>query len=168
MLANQMKTTGLENAVFFGCDGTFGTDFLNRAGVNGEGSYHATPRTPPETPEKASFDQKYKDAYGVGPGELSPFTWNSYDCTTALIQMVKQVAILGEDGNLYIPRAALVDGIRNLTNWVGISGTYTCFPDGDCNIQGPHSTAWKTARLLLLTKFVSLHKKHRGGSWLSL
>lgn len=137
VLANQMKTTGLENAVFFGCDGTFGTDFLNRAGVNGEGSYHATPRTPPQTPEKTAFDQKYKDAYGVGPGELSPFTWNSYDCTTALIQMVKQVAILGDDGNLYIPRAALVDGIRNLTNWVGISGTYTCYPDGDCNIQGP-------------------------------
>lgn len=137
VLANQMKTTGLENAVFFGCDGTFGSDFLNRAGVNAEGSYHATPRTPPQTPEKTAFDEAYKTAYGIGPGELSPFTWNSYDCTTALIEKVGDVAILGDDGALYIPRGALVDAVRGLTNWTGISGTYTCVPVGDCNIQGP-------------------------------
>lgn len=137
VLANQMKTTGLENAVFFGCDGTFGTDFINRAGVNAEGSYHATPRTPPQTPEKEAFDAAYLAAYGVGPGELSPFTWNSYDTTTALIEKVRDVAFLGSDGALYIPRGALVAAVRGLTDWVGISGTYTCAPVGDCNIQGP-------------------------------
>ena len=137
VLANQMKTTGLENAVFFGCDGTFGTDFLNRAGANAEGSYHATPRTPPQTPEKTAFDAAYKAAYGAGPGELSPFTWNSYDCTTALIEKVGDVAVLGDDGALYIPRGALVDAVRGLKSWTGISGTYTCAPVGDCNIEGP-------------------------------
>jgi branched-chain amino acid transport system substrate-binding protein len=137
VLANQMKTTGLEKAVFFGCDGTFGTDFLNRAGANAEGSYHATPRTPPETPKKAAFDAAYKAAYGVGPGELSPFSWNSYDCTTALIEKVGDVAVLGDDGALYIPRGALVDAVRGLKDWTGISGTYTCAPVGDCNTEGP-------------------------------
>ncbi len=137
VLANQMKTTGLEKAVFFGCDGTFGTDFLNRAGANGEGSYHATPRTPPQTPEKEAFDAAYKAAYGAGPGELSPFTWNSYDCTTAIIEKVGDVAILGDDGALYIPRGALVDAVRGLNGWTGISGTYTCAPVGDCNTEGP-------------------------------
>jgi len=137
VITNNMKTTGLENAVFFGCDGTYGTDYLNRTGENGEGSYHATPRTPPATPEKDAFDAAYTEAYGVGPGELSPFSWNSYDCTTAIMQMVTEVAVMGDDGALYIPRGALVDGIRNLTNWTGISGTYTCAPDGDCNIEGP-------------------------------
>jgi len=137
VIANNMKTTGLENAVFFGCDGTFGTDFLNRAGENAEGSFHATPRTPPDTPEKANFDVCYTEAYGVGPGELSPFTWNSYDTTTALTQKVKELAMLGDNGSLYIPRGALVDGVRNLTNWTGISGTYSCAPVGDCNIEGP-------------------------------
>jgi len=137
VLANQMKTTGLEKAVFFGCDGTFGTDFLNRAGANGEGSYHATPRTPPQTPAKEAFDAAYKAAYGVGPGELSPFSWNSYDCTTALIEKVGDVAVLGKDGALYIPRGALVDAVRGLSGWTGISGTYTCAPVGDCNTEGP-------------------------------
>ena len=74
---------------------------------------------------------------GVGPGELSPFTWNSYDCTTAIIEKVGDVAVLGADGALYIPRGALVDAVRGLNTWTGISGTYTCAPVGDCNIQGP-------------------------------
>ena len=137
VLVNQMKTTGLENVVFFGCDGTFGTDFLNRAGVNAEGTYHATPRTPPATPEKDKFDADYLAAYGVGPGELSPFTWNSYDCTTALIKKVGEVAVLGDDDALYVPRGALVAAVRGLSNYVGISGTYTCDDVGDCNIEGP-------------------------------
>jgi branched-chain amino acid transport system substrate-binding protein len=137
VITNNMKTTGLEDVVFFGCDGTFGTDYLNRTGANGEGSYHATPRTPPQTPEKTAFDEAYMAAYGVGPGELSPFTWNSYDTTTALMTKVTEVAMLGDDGALYIPRGALVDAVRNLTNYTGISGTYTCDEVGDCNVEGP-------------------------------
>ncbi len=137
VIANQMKTTGLENAVFFGCDGTFGTDFLNRAGANAEGSYAATPRTPPQTPEKDKFDADYMAAYGVGPGELSPFSWNSYDCVTALITKVREVAFVGADGALYIPRGALVAAVRGLTDYVGISGSYTCDATGECNVQGP-------------------------------
>lgn len=137
VLANQMKSTGLENAVFFGCDGTFGTDFLNRAGANAEGSYHAIPRTPPATDAKAKFDAAYLEAYGVGPGELSPFSWNSYDVTTVLISKVKELGFVGADGAMYIPRGALVDAVRNLTDYTGISGTYTCNEVGECNVEGP-------------------------------
>lgn len=140
VLTNNMKTSGMEDVVFFGCDGTFGVDYLSRTGANGEGTYHATPRTPPETPEKDAFDAAYIDRWGQAPGELSPFTWNSYDTTTALIEKVREVAVLGGDGSLYIPRGALVDAVRGLANWQGISGTYTCAPVGDCNIEGP--TFW--------------------------
>lgn len=137
VLANQMKTTGLEKVVFFGCDGTFGADFLKRAGVNAEGSYHAIPRTPPATPAKDKFDKAYLAAYGVGPGELSPYSWNSYDATTALITKVKEVAVLGADGALYVPRGALVAAVRGLKDYVGVGGTYTCNATGECNVQGP-------------------------------
>jgi hypothetical protein len=50
---------------------------------------------------------------------------------------VTEVAMLGDDGALYIPRGALVDAVRNLTNYTGISGTYTCDEVGDCNVEGP-------------------------------
>ena len=140
VLVNNMVTSGMEDVVFFGCDGTFGADFLARAGANGEGSYHATPLIPPETPEKDAFDAAYLERWGQAPGELSPFSWNSYDTTTMLISVVREIGFLGPDGSLYIPRGAMVDGVRNLTNYVGISGTFSCPPDGDCNVDGP--TFW--------------------------
>lgn len=136
-LANQMKSTGLENAIFFGCDGTFGADFITRTGANGEGSYAATPRTPPASEAKDKFDAAYETAYGKKPGELSPFTWNGYDVTAALISKVKEVAVLGTDGNLYIPREALVTAVRHLTDYKGIGGTYSCDATGECNTEGP-------------------------------
>lgn len=137
VLTNQMKSIGLEDAVFFGCDGTFGADFLSLTGENGEGSYHATPKEPPATDEKEKFDADYLAAYGVAPGVLSPFSYNSYDCVTALITEVKAAAVVGDDGALYIPRGAVVDAIRNLTDYTGISGTYTCDDTGECNVEGP-------------------------------
>ena len=39
VLVNGMKSAGLTDTVFFGCDGTFGQDFLDRTGENGEGAY---------------------------------------------------------------------------------------------------------------------------------
>lgn len=137
VLTNQMKTVGLENAVFFGCDGTYGLDFLNQAGDNAEGTYHTTPKSPPATDAKSNFDVCYETAYGVAPVVLSPFSYNSYDATTALIMAAKEAAMLGEDGSLYIPRGATIDAIRGLTGWVGISGTYTCDDIGECNSEGP-------------------------------
>jgi len=136
VLTNQMKTTGLEEAVFFGCDGTFGTDYLDRAGENAEGTYHTIPRSAAASEAKDHFDACYMEVYGVAAGELSPYSWNSYDATTALITKVKEVAVLGDDGTLYVPRGALVDAIRNLTDYVGIGNTITCDEIGECNALG--------------------------------
>lgn len=136
ILANQMKQTGLENAVFFGCDGTYGQDFLTRTGNNGEGAF-AVSLTPADTEEKLKFDAAYEETFGVQPGTLSPYTWNGYDVVATLIGQVKSVAILGSDGNLYIPRGALVDAVRNLKDVKGLTGTFTCDAKGECNASGP-------------------------------
>jgi branched-chain amino acid transport system substrate-binding protein len=39
VLVNQLGLAGLEGVVFFGCDGTFGQDFLDGTGDAGEGAY---------------------------------------------------------------------------------------------------------------------------------
>lgn len=137
VLTNQMKTLGLEDAVFFGCDGTFGADFLSLTAENAEGTYHATPKDPPVSEGKDKFDAEYLAAYGVAPVVLSPFSYNSYDCVTALIAKVKEVAVLGDDDALYVPRGAVVDAVRGLTDYTGISGTYSCSEIGECNTEGP-------------------------------
>ncbi len=136
VLVNQMDSAGLEDVAFFGCDGTFGADFLEGTDQNGEGAY-GTSLIPPSSPEKDAFDQAYEEQFGDPPGTLSPFTWNGYDSVAALIYAIEQVAILGDDGNLYIPRGALVAAVRGLTDYQGLGGTITCDETGECNATGP-------------------------------
>jgi len=104
VLVNELKQSGLEGVVFFGDDGTFGQDFLDRTGTNGEGAY-ATSLIPAASDAKVAFDAAYKAAYGTDPGKLSPYTWTAYDAGAVLIKAIKDTAIMGNDGNLYVPRA---------------------------------------------------------------
>jgi branched-chain amino acid transport system substrate-binding protein len=136
VLANQMGQSGLKGVVFFGCDGTYGADFITRAGKNAEGAYAVT-LEPPDSPANTAFKTAYKAAYGKDAGSLSPYTWNGYDVVAALISVIKTVAVKGGDGNLYIPRGALVAAVRGLKDYKGLSGTFTCDATGECNSSGP-------------------------------
>ena len=137
IIVNQMKQTGLENVVFFGDDGTYGADFLTRTGANGEGAFATIAPIPPDSAEKAAFDAAYLEKFGKEAGSLSPYTWNGYDCVAALISTVKAVAVTGTDGNLYVPRGALVKAVRSLTDYKGVGGTYSCDAVGECNTLPP-------------------------------
>lgn len=137
VVVNQMKQTGLEEVAFFGCDGTYGADFLTRTGANGENAFATIAPIPEESAEKAAFDAAYLEQFGKEAGSLSPYTWNGYDSTAGLISAVKSVAVLGTDGNLYIPRGALVTAVRTLTDYKGVGGTYTCDATGECNTLPP-------------------------------
>ena len=137
VIVNQMKQTGLEDIVFFGCDGTYGADFLSRTGANGENAFATIAPIPAESPEKAAFDAAYLEQFGKEAGSLSPYTWNGYDATGALISAVKSVAVLGTDGNLYVPRGALVTAVRTLKDYKGVGGTYSCDATGECNTLPP-------------------------------
>ena len=136
VLVNELKQTGLTNTIFFGDDGTFGDEFLKRTGANGEGAY-AVALTPPSSPAKTKFDAAYLATFGKAAGSLSPYTWNGYDVVAALISVAKTVGIKGADGNMYFPRSAMVNGVRHLTNYQGISGVFTCDATGECNSSSP-------------------------------
>ncbi|MFZ6026430.1 MAG: branched-chain amino acid ABC transporter substrate-binding protein [Chloroflexota bacterium] len=136
VIVNQMKSSGLENVIFFGDDGTFGQDFVDRTGANGEGAYASTP-LPASSPEKDKFDAAYEAAYATPPGKLSPYSWTAYDSAAVLISTIKSVAIKGSDGSLYIPRSALVDAVRAIKDYKGLSGMVTCDAVGECSASGP-------------------------------
>jgi branched-chain amino acid transport system substrate-binding protein len=136
ILVNQMKQAGLADTLFFGCDGTFGQDFLDRTGANGEGAY-ATALIPSSSDAKTKFDAAYLQKFGTEAGKLSPYTWTAYDSTAVLIYDIEQVAIKGDDGNLYVPRGTLVDTVRHTTGYQGISGEVTCNDIGECSASGP-------------------------------
>ncbi len=110
VIVNQMKQAGLDGVTFFGDDGTFGQDFLDRTGANGEGAY-STSLIPLDTPAKLAYDAAYLAAYAQPAGKLSPYSWTAYDSAAVLIQAIKSVAV-ESGGKLYIPRAALVAAVR--------------------------------------------------------
>ena len=135
VIVNQMKQSGLEGVIFFGDDGTFGQDFLDRTGANGEGAY-STSLIPPASDAKAKFDAAYLAAYGQPAGKLSPYSWTAYDSAAVLIKDIQSVAVLS-GGKLYIPRAALVAAVRATKDYQGLSGTITCDATGECSASGP-------------------------------
>ena len=136
MVVNQMMQSGLTGVVFFGDDGTFGQDFLDRTGANGEGAY-ATSLIPAASDAKTKFDAAYKTAYGTDAGKLSPYTWTAYDADAVLIKVIKDVAVLGDDGNLYVPRSALVAAVRGIKDYQGIAGVVSCDATGECASSSP-------------------------------
>lgn len=135
VLVNELETAGLGNAIFFGCDGTFGASFLERTGANGEGAY-GTSLIPPTSEAKDKFDTAYEKAFGVVPGKLSPFTWTAYDSVATLISVIKSIAVKSGD-TLYIPRSKLVEAVRGLKDYKGLTGTINCDAVGECNSTGP-------------------------------
>jgi branched-chain amino acid transport system substrate-binding protein len=136
VIINQMKAAGLTNTIFFGDDGTFGQDFLDRTAANGEGAY-ATALIPASSPVVDKFNTAYLSAYGQPAGKLSPYSWTAYDSVAVLIKTIESVGVKGSDGNLYIPRGALVTAVRNIKDYQGLSGVVTCSSTGECAGSGP-------------------------------
>lgn len=136
VLVNQMSQSGLSGVIFYGCDGTYGADFIARTGKNGEGAY-AVALVPPATDAVTKFNTAYKNAYGKEAGSLSPYSWNAYDAAAVLIEAIKKVAYVGDDGSLVVPHGALVDAVRATKDYKGLSGTITCDATGECNSSGP-------------------------------
>lgn len=135
VIAKDMPVAGLEDVILFSDDGTFGETFIELAGENAEGVYAAS-GAPVGGPRFEEFAEKFESAYGDPPGAVSTFSWHGYDVVDALIQQIKKVAILGEDGNLYVPREALIDAVNNMEGYQGLTGELSCI-DGECNATGP-------------------------------
>jgi branched-chain amino acid transport system substrate-binding protein len=134
VIAQGMPVAGMEDVILFSDDGSYGEAFIELAGENAEGVYAAS-GAPLESAAKAEFDAYYESVYGDAPGAISTFTWHGYDVVDALIQAIKSVAILGDDGKLYIPREALVAAVNGLTDYQGLTGLLTC-NGGECNASG--------------------------------
>jgi branched-chain amino acid transport system substrate-binding protein len=132
VLASQRADAGLGDALIMSGDGVFNDLFIQQAGDNAEDYYVTTFGEPQPSAAKAAFDQKYLSTYAVKPGTQSPFTWSGYDAINVIIVAIEKVAIVGQDGKLYIPRAALVAAVRATSGYKGITGVITCDKNGEC------------------------------------
>jgi branched-chain amino acid transport system substrate-binding protein len=136
-IVNGLSVAGLGDVKFISDDGTFGSTYIDLAGANAEGTYATSAGVPSGSDAKAAFDARYLETYGTAAGVLSGFTWFGYDASAVLAAAVKEVAIEGADGTLYIPRDALIAAVRGTKDFPGITGTISCSDVGECNATGP-------------------------------
>jgi branched-chain amino acid transport system substrate-binding protein len=130
VLATQMVAAGLEGVGFFGCDGTYGANYLDLGGEATEGTY-STFVPIPESDAFATFRADYQATYGDEQGKLSTFSPHSYDSATILINAIEAVAKKDGD-NLIIPRKALADEVRGTKGYTGLTGEINCSSTGEC------------------------------------
>ncbi len=130
VLVSQKDKAGLTNAIFFGCDGSYGTNYLDLAGPAAEGSYSTYVPIPPSD-AFSKFQADYEAAYGDPQGKLSPFSPHGHDSMAVILHCLDQVAIESGD-SLIIPRQALGQAVRSLKDYTGLTGTLT--NDGTGNL----------------------------------
>ena len=123
-------TTGLENVKTLGADGHYSADFLKAAGNAAVGHLQTSPNFSAFTGDYAGFVAKIKAEFGNDP--LSAFHAQAYDATNMLFAALEKVAVENADGSLTIPKGALRDAIFATKDFVGLTGTLSCTPTGDC------------------------------------
>ena len=134
-MVSQMAAAGLEGVLFFGCDGTYGTNYLDLAGDAAEGTYSTfVPVPPSEAFDK--FKADYEATYGDPQGKLSPFSPHGHDAAALLLKAIDEVAVKS-GRSLIIPRKALADAIRNIKGFEGLTGVLSCDQVGECGTAQP-------------------------------
>jgi branched-chain amino acid transport system substrate-binding protein len=131
VLVSQMESAGLKGVIFFGCDGTYGENYLKLAGKAAEGTY-STYVPIPESEAFEKFRARYKERYGDEQGKLSPFSPHGHDAMAIILAALEKVAVVQADGSLAIPRKALADAVRATKDFPGLTGTITCSEVGEC------------------------------------
>ncbi len=129
-LVSQKEAAGMAGVTFFGCDGSYGTNYLKLAGPAAEGSFS----TYVPIPESAAFDRfqaEYKANYGDEQGKLSPFSPHGYDATMLILNALDRVAIK-HGRQLVVPRKALAETVRGTSRYQGLTGMITCSEIGEC------------------------------------
>ncbi len=125
------STTGLENVRTLGADGHYNPDFLKAAGAAAVGHLQTSPNFSAFTGDYAGFIKKLKAEFGDA-SPLSAFHAQAYDATNMLFAALAKVAVENADGSLSVPKGALRDAILATKDFVGLTGTLSCTPTGDC------------------------------------
>lgn len=130
-LTSQVREiAGLEEVKLAGSDGIFTADFLKGAGPNVEGMYLSSPDTSQFPGGYKTFLDKHMAKYNEQP--LSIFHAHAYDATNIIFAALEKVAVVQDDGTIYVPRKGLRDAIYATKDFQGVTGTLTCSASGDC------------------------------------
>ena len=84
--------------------------------------------------KKPFYSEQYEKAYisTFGGQPLSVWNTSAFDATNLLFDSIQRIAVLGPDGSISIPRSALINAIRVINGYRGVSNQMVCKPTGDC------------------------------------
>jgi hypothetical protein len=84
------------------------------------------------------YSALYKSAYvsTFGGEPLSVWNTSAFDATNLLFDSIQRIAVLDSDGSIAIPRSALIEAIRMINGYRGVSNQMVCKPTGDCAQSG--------------------------------
>jgi len=80
------------------------------------------------------YESEYKPAYlsSYGKEPLSVWNTSAFDAANLVFDAIRRGAIVQSDGSLLLPRSALVEAMRVVDGYEGISNRLACTPTGDC------------------------------------
>lgn len=131
IVAQSSEIAGLENTILMGADGLLADSFPENAGPNVVDMYLSGPYV--SGAEYEAFLDKWDEKFGgVPPSGFHAF---AYDGTNILLDAIEEVAVVQDDGTIYVPRQALRDAIANTTDYTGLTGRLDC-SDNDYSAFG--------------------------------
>ncbi|HET6744825.1 MAG TPA: branched-chain amino acid ABC transporter substrate-binding protein [Candidatus Limnocylindria bacterium] len=130
------EVPGLEDTILAGADGIKDQGFIDAAGELAEelGMYFSGPDLNFGTAYTDDFLPKYREISGE-ENPIAPYHAHGYDAYNIIADAVEAVGLTDADGTLWIPRTALNEYIRGLTDFAGLTGTLTCDEFGDCGSE---------------------------------
>ncbi len=122
---------GLEDVIIAAADGLQSPSFNENTVGTHNGMYLSGPDLSFSNAfYEDEFLPAYRDEYGTDP--TAPFHAHSYDATMLILEAIKEVAQVSDDGTLLIGRQDLRDALYATSGYEGVTGTLTCDEFGDC------------------------------------
>ena len=130
------EVPGLEDTILAGADGVKDQGFIDAAGDLAEelGMYFSGPDLNFGDAYTDDFLPKYREISGE-ENPIAPYHAHGYDAYNIIADAVEAVGLTDDEGTLWIPRTALNEYIRGLTDFPGLTGTLTCDEFGDCGSE---------------------------------
>ncbi len=130
-LIQQRADVGLDQVPFMGADGINGTEVISLAGKSSEGIY-ATKAIPASSQALDDFLTRYKATYGEEPP--APYHANAYDAVNILLDAVEAVGTVDANGDLNVSRDAVMNYVRNLKDFQGLTGVLNGNGSGETSL----------------------------------
>jgi len=124
----------LSNAYLVGSDEAFISDSFREAATRANrdfGQSIGVVRVN-ELPDSEAL-RTFLAAHNLDVASNDRYVPSSYDATQMILEAIRQVAVRGGGGELYIGHKALADAVRRIAQFSGLTGQITCNEHGDCS-----------------------------------